>query len=206
MKVSIDSILKNISEIATKKAALEEQLQTVNTAAKVARETAERAAVGGDVDAYMAAKADAERHEAAAHVLGVQIAHLGKGYSADEVKAAWGDYAGKFNKELDSKMKDYLTARRKLWECYRDMLTFQNEALKKRKVCSELMGFPEGGTEVLRDLPMHSVPYDTKYDHTYRNRSQVDCPESIFFLSCGEATEADHALMNNVLRMGIALD
>lgn len=205
MKITLDTIAKKIKEDNEKRKALESKRNALEAAVKEAQNKALNAATSGDVSGYMAAKAEEKQKNAEAYVASMQIANLGKPFSREEVRAAWKEYANSYNEELDKRIKKYLSDRAALWKEYKDILTLQNEALKKRKRCAEMIGNKEDDGEFRKEFPMNVFPCERPLGLMYGN-SNVATPEVAFFMGSGEATEEDHDFINKVLRLNIAVE
>lgn len=204
MKITLESIRKNIVTVAAKRAELESERRKYLQAQKVADDAAQNAAAGGDISGYMASTEDAKKNGAAAFVMQKQIEGLGRGYTADEIREGWRDYADKYDKDLEKRLKDYSENRKRLWNEYKEILLLQSAALKTRKECAELLDMEEGSREAKAEFPMKTAPYFSPMGLMYRGM-QCCTPEVAFFLSSGEASDSELELFNKVLRNQIAL-
>ena len=80
-------------------------------------------------------------------------------YTADEVKAAWADYAQDYNADISGLMAAYEDGRRELAKLYVKILRKQAQAIPKRDKMASLIRKVTGGPEPLGFAnPNHSLP------------------------------------------------
>lgn len=197
--MTIVALEKRIAEAQKKRAGFELDKKKAETAAEAARTEAQAAAEAGNVSGYMTAKAEAEKNEAAAYVADAQLRKTGPGYTPEDVKGAWADYTGEYNAKFSKKLAEYLAARRKLWEDFSALVDLQNEALKRRKFCADLLGFDK---EADRELPMNTIPKTNNGLAGLRYKNNISSThEEAFFMATGEADEDRYSsLFNSVIR------
>lgn len=191
---SIDELEKLTAAAEAKKAKLAEEIDDLMKKKSEAHEAAQAAAEAGDVDLYMAKHQEEERLDAQIYVKRTQMDKAGGTLSSGDVLLAWDDFAKGFNKELAKEWQAFLSERKALASHFMKIVLMQNDGLKLRERCGRLAGEPDVSLFKMDFIDAHNAP-GVAY-----GRRLFTMAEVVYFLSTGEATEADGEFFNAVLR------
>lgn len=191
---SIDELEKLTTAAEAKKSKLAEEIDDLMRQKAEAHEAAQAAAEAGDVDLYMAKHQEAERLDAQIYVKRTQMDKSGGTLSSGDVLLAWDDFAKGFNKELAKEWDKFLAERNALAAHFMRIVLMQNDALKLRERCGRLAGEPDVSMFKMDYIDAHNAP-GVAYGHRLCTMAEV-----VYFMSSGEASEADGEFFNAVLR------
>lgn len=193
-KKTLDDLNRLVKEAEAKREELRREISDLLKQKEARHAAAEDAARKGDVDTFMAEQTEEKRLDAVVYVKRALLDNGGTTLDPDEVMAAWSTYSADFGQELDKKWREYLLHRKNLYEEFKAIVNLQNEALRKRALCGELAGVND--TARYKMLTINEANPNPKY-----SRMQMQMPDAVFFLCCGDATEQDADLFNWVVRM-----
>lgn len=180
---ALENIFHRQKEAEAADIRLAEEIAALEKRQAAEQAAAEEAASSGDVDAYQAEKAKAERTAAEIHVKKA-MKERASGITLEEVKPAWDEYITATNKALKKRRDAYESARFTACEKFREITRLQYEAYSIRKMCGEIVGlempFVAWGdhTHVYKDFPMDALePKDYYFDAELYFHSGITCQE-----------------------------
>lgn len=94
-----------------------------------------------------------------------------------QAKAAWAEYAERYNTEFRQKQKAFIKARKELYRLFNELVSMQNDALLLRIQCGEICGI----------VPRDSVDQDKHYSSLKKlqtidsSNNMGGCPEIVYF-------------------------
>lgn len=139
-KKTIDAIKKLIAEGKEQQDEARKELSNIRKQIEDKKVESEDAAQSGDETKYLKCLDEIRVLEAKEHIQQKKIDGLIRPYTDEEVKNAWEIYVSDYNKQMEKKLKDYRSAVETMEKTYVDMVEFQNEALKTRYMCGEMIG------------------------------------------------------------------
>lgn len=129
-----EAILKNREEVSKEIGELRDKLDRLNAAETTAAET-------GDVEKYKEIKKERSDTEDAIFVkTKTEEKYNGTWLDAEEVIAAWSDYAKGYNKELAYRLGEIARIRKTLRKEYESIINIQANALNARERCVQYLG------------------------------------------------------------------
>lgn len=183
MKITIETIEQKIRHAAEERAKLSAELDALRKAEAEAKEKVNAAADAGDVELYTTLDNERQKLTVAAFVKSRQLEKLNKPFTEEEILDAWKDYAGKYGKDLDRKLKDFASARKALVKSYMDICKMQGEMLHKRRRCVELSSFDAV------NFPVNMIPLLSAHDSSFADpayaRRYAAAPD-LFAAICAE--------------------
>lgn len=139
-KKTINDLRKSLSEMDKEKAEIRKEITGIHNLVEAKKAEAEDALNSGDEAKYLSCQDELKVLEARELIRQRKLESASKPFTDNEVKAAWDDYATDFNKQMEKRLKEYRTAVETMEKAYIDLVNFQNEALKTRKICGDMMG------------------------------------------------------------------
>ncbi len=176
----LDTLFKKKSEADASKAKAKNDIMFLEKRRDEIIAKAEKVANAGDEDEYIRLTDEATQLDRRIYVKG-KIANIETTIPEEEVLRAWNEYAAAYEKTFQADYADYVKAAKKLFEQYTKMIKNQNEALKVRRKCGELMGIITPGhsqndDSTLYGLHINGIPqlisnkmnsYCNYYGHSY---------------------------------------
>ena len=190
--VELDRLTKAAEE---KKRQLTEDINELLAKKAEAHNAAQAAAEAGDTDGYLDKHKAEERLDAEIFVKRTQLDKAGATLSRDDIMDAWEDYCKGYNIEQSREWSKYLTMRKQLFDQFMKVVLLQNNALKLRERCGQL-----AGESNLSAFKMSMIDGSNAFGLQYK-RYQLQMPDTVFFLSCGLASEDDGSFFNDVIRV-----
>ena len=155
---------------------------------------AESAAAGGDVDKFVEMTSKEHDVDARIYVFRKQMDSMGSTISESDVVSAWAEFEKEYNKTFDREWKEYIAARKELYEKFMRICDMQNDALKRRERCAQLIGDTTGNR-----FTMTMIPGSVCQGLLYKGMN-ISMPDAIFFMACGVANDATANYFNTVIR------
>lgn len=135
----LESLFKKKSEADACKAKAKNDIMFLEKRRDEIIAKAEKVANAGDEEEYIRLTDEATQLDRRIYVKG-KIANIETTIPEEEVLRAWDEYTAAYEKTFQADYADYVKAAKKLFEQYTKMIKNQNEALKVRRKCGELMG------------------------------------------------------------------
>ena len=142
MKISIEELDRQAAAVIAKKNELTGKEAELVKQVEELKATAQAQAEGGQLDSFKTTDKARQDAEAELYVTRAQLAKLAKNnpVTAEDAATAWGEYAGKYNKNLAKMLSDYETRRAELLNAYKAMLDAQAEACAVRERLAGYIG------------------------------------------------------------------
>ena len=140
MKLTIEKFFSNIAQ---NKAQRDDLAAEINSLVKKEGEltsAANEAAATGDVDAYMAKKAELDRCTATLYVKRAVSNNMTAVASKEDAREAWSNYAADYDRQMKKKLADFEAEKEKFLQMYSDLVDFQKAALEIRERLAETVG------------------------------------------------------------------
>ena len=196
----IEEIKKRFERARAEKASLSAELDALMKQEAEARDKAEAAAENGDVDGYSKFDAERQRAAAAVYVKRKQLDKMSDHISAEEILAAWEEYAADYDKSFRKKLDEYKKARKDLSKKYMELVSLQNDALAVREYCAAISDFEES----VDRLNMAMLPDNDANGMRYvgpGGRYAINALDPIFFLNAGDLLGDCTEMLNAVVRL-----
>lgn len=196
----LDNLKKKVDQSKAERKRLEDEISRLKEQIASLDAEAEAAAEGGAVEAYIKADGEKKRLEQTLYVMERQAAKMARPVSDDEIIDAWRQYAAEHDKQLERMIQDYEKSRRALYDRFREIVSFQNEALRDRANVGALFedvdaNNPDDDGRFAR-LPIRHIEKAVESGVYMRN-----VPEITFFSQTGNASQDDQSLFASVIRM-----
>ena len=203
--MKLSNLEKAYTDAQAIRARLKEEIEAQTAEKDAAEVAAQEAADNGDIDAYRQHKAEAEELETSIFVKQAQLNKNGSSLKEEDVLKAWKKYAADYEKKFTKALSDYETARRGLYEKYMQVINLQNDALKTRERCGFLLGMKPPASIMeydshYKNFKMRTLPYTPAPGLMYKGLA-ITSPETVFFMSSGEANEGMVDFFNDVLKL-----
>ena len=195
LKKSLDELDRITKAAEDRRTQLREELDDLLRQKNDAQEAAEAAAQAGNVELFVEKKREAEQFDAAAYVKRAQMDNAGVVIPREAILDAWQDYTRVYNKELAREWKAFLAERKELYNHFMRLVLMQNDALHEQERCAAL-----AGDSTLSAFKMDYLPAQNAPGVAYGGR-RCTTPETVYFMSSGEADDATGDLYNSVLRV-----
>lgn len=204
---TLKKLFRKKAEDVTEK---ESQLNALRNECQNKKAAAEEAALAGDYDQYKVLSAELKEMETMLYVSEMSLKNTVNtpGFTPEEVKSAWNDYVSSYTKKLNAALADYAKKRKELYEEYMKLVNMQNEAMKVRNDCGQLIGMKaesdEGEKQIMGKFNM---PYVSDDREAWQSRylaygnCQVQHPDPLFFRACNVCTDEDLDRFNRILRL-----
>lgn len=207
MKKSINDLKRAVVMAETERESIEKQISSLEGKLREKNEEKEQCS---DSKSYLACQDDLRQIEADLFIERKKLEKQRKPFTEADVREAWTDYATAYNKGMQSKMKDFQKALTAFIDAYKDMVDLQNDALKNRETCADLLGIERDSYKYGGDYDsaftgftrMTFIPQNANISHaSILNKGPVQngySDECIYFMA-NEMIDAD--LLNNVVRL-----
>jgi len=185
MKMTLDKFKQLIKEDAIKRVAVQNEIADLEKQKASLLADIKAAELAGDVDAYRAKKKELADVSEVLHVKRTYLDNAKLPVTEDDARAIWDSFTGKYDKDMEKAISDFVSLREKLVAAYLNMVNMQNEACRTREDLCDVLGISNPD----RAFPMQYIPVQKGVDALgliKKSNMQIQDPDFVYVAACME--------------------